>query len=241
MGLGSASWRCICWARCHSIYSCLGLHSYRGDSAGCRASAHGTLCQGFSLSGSVMKRGTLPGWVCAEVSVLRIWADEPPCLTSLGGGGVFTGLARTSMHVGMSQGTSSLLRVLRESGCCALGHVRTCCLFFSGARAGPGVACKVFLLSCNAGISLLAHSPFGGPARLLLMGSQYWHEAATRWCLAGERGPRGVAGKQPGQDGCTGRVDGNGTLGQGPPDGHAHGTGSDHRLPPTPERVGWES
>jgi len=27
------------------------------------------------------------------------------------------------------------------------------------------------------------------------MGNRCWHEAATHWCLAGERGPCGVAGK----------------------------------------------
>lgn len=76
---------------------------------------------------------------------------------------MFTGLAHMWMYVGAAQGASGLLRVPRESGCCSLGHAGTCCLFFSEARAGPAVSRGVFFLSSDAKISLLSHSPFGGP------------------------------------------------------------------------------
>lgn len=108
-GFGLCKLESVCWARRHGAYSRLGLHSCCSDSAGRGACAHGTLCRGFGLSGSIMKCSALPGWVCAEVSVLRIWADEPPCSMSLGGGSMLTGLARVWMHVGAPQGASGLL------------------------------------------------------------------------------------------------------------------------------------
>lgn len=74
---------------------------------------------------------------------------------------MLTGLAHAWVHVGAPRGALGLRREQRESGCCAMGHRRTCCLFPPGARVGP-----VFLLSCNAGSSLLDIYPFWGDLRV---------------------------------------------------------------------------
>lgn len=68
-----------------------------------------------------------------------------------------------------------------------------------------------------------------------MMGSQYGHEA-----VAGECGPHGVVGKRRGQDGCAGRTDGNGMLGQGPTGWTCTWARGDVRLHLASEGVGWE-
>lgn len=141
---------------------------------------------------------------------------------------MFTGLAHMWMRVGAAQGASACSESQGESGCCSLGHAGTCCLFSSEARAGPAVSHGVFFLSSDAKISLLARSPFGGSMGPLLMGSCYWHKAATPWCLAGECGPCGSlevprARQMHRQDRWQWDAWG------------------DCRLPQTPERFGWKN
>lgn len=115
---------------------------------------------------------------------------------------MFTGLAHTWVHMGAPQGASGLLQVPRESSCHALGLIRTYCLFSFGDRAGPAVARRAFLLCCDARISLLVLSPFGGPVRTLLMGTRYQHKAATRWYWQGNMDPVGWPGSTWGKTGA---------------------------------------